>query len=153
MDKDLQRLLVKIIKQPSGCWEFQGAPINRDGHKYFYCRGKHASAHRSSYILHKGDLEDGLVVRHTCDNPGCVNPDHLIPGTHADNMHDEATRGGPSKRNKHGVRGLSQQTATGYWHGNIRKNGKIYQLVRKDKQEVIQWLETTRATLYPKEKQ
>lgn len=51
--------------------------------------------HRVAYVNANGlTLEDieGLVVRHTCDNPRCINPAHLVLGTHADNMRDKAER-------------------------------------------------------------
>ena len=44
--------------------------------------------HRYSYYLAKGDIPKGLVIRHTCDNPNCINPDHLILGTQTDNVED-----------------------------------------------------------------
>src|SRR5690606_2215605 len=45
-------------------------------------------AHIASYLLFKGDIPTGKVVRHVCDNRGCVNPEHLILGTQKDNIHD-----------------------------------------------------------------
>lgn len=58
-----------------------------------YNRGSRIKAHRASYIVHKGPIPDGMVVRHACDNPPCVNPDHLDVGTDLDNMADMVRRG------------------------------------------------------------
>lgn len=53
--------------------------------------------HRVAYKLAKGEIPDGLVVRHSCDNPPCVNPDHLLVGTFADNSGDMVDRGRSTK--------------------------------------------------------
>lgn len=74
------------------CWPWLGGHIP-SGYGAFSVNGKSRGAHRVSYIVHgKGDPA-GKVVRHTCDNPNCVNPAHLILGTQADNMRDRLTRG------------------------------------------------------------
>lgn len=54
-------------------------------------------AHRMSYELYKGPIPDNLMVRHICDNPGCVNPFHLEVGTHLENMADMVNRNRTNK--------------------------------------------------------
>jgi hypothetical protein len=85
----LNRLLNKIkINQTTDCWEFQGGKNNigygmiRDG------KGMR-TAHRVSYEEHNNiHIPANLVVMHSCDNPCCVNPQHLSLGTRTDNMKD-----------------------------------------------------------------
>lgn len=50
-------------------------------------------AHRAAYALVHGPIPAGAVIRHTCDNPGCCNPAHLLVGSHADNVQDKIMRG------------------------------------------------------------
>ena len=50
-------------------------------------------AHRVAYILTNGELPDDVGLRHTCDTPGCVRPDHLLPGDQGDNMRDCRDKG------------------------------------------------------------
>jgi hypothetical protein len=72
-----------------GCWEWQGA---RNEHGYGLHDG-HGRAHRFAFDLVFGSIPPGLVVMHTCDNPPCVNPDHLVLGTKADNTRDMRRKG------------------------------------------------------------
>lgn len=63
------------------------------GYGSFRVNGENAPAHRLSYQLTKGPIPDGLVVRHTCDRPACIEPRHLLIGTTLDNMRDKYERG------------------------------------------------------------
>ena len=61
---------------------------------FFGVKGKNVLTHRFAYEATHGEgSAKGKVVRHTCDNPPCCNPKHLILGTHKDNMHDKIKRG------------------------------------------------------------
>lgn len=77
------------------CIEATGS-LNAHGYGHVRHEGKVVRAHRLAYAQANGlSLDDiaGRIVRHTCDNPACINPAHLVLGTHTDNMRDMAERG------------------------------------------------------------
>lgn len=82
---------------PDDCWLWQAGTHN--GYGAFYFRGQNKPAHCVAYILTFGKIPKDKLLRHTCDNRLCVNPNHLIPGTHWDNMHDMAEH----RRRKRGL--------------------------------------------------
>lgn len=78
---------------PDQCWLWTGAK-NNHGYGVVRARGKPRLAHREAYeAVHGADSADGLVVRHRCDVPQCVNPAHMELGTQADNNRDKTERG------------------------------------------------------------
>lgn len=70
-----------------GCWEWAGSR-NRDGYGWFCFNGKTQGTHRLAWQLTHGSIPKGMSVLHKCDNPPCVNPDHLFIGTQGDNIRD-----------------------------------------------------------------
>ena len=88
----------KYTPEPnSGCWLWTAA-IRTDGYGIMNVHGKCTAAHRVSYRLHnglipKGEGPHGTCVLHHCDNPICVNPDHLFLGRNKDNVDDRERKG------------------------------------------------------------
>lgn len=89
-----ERWEANVERVKSGCWEWTGGK-NRGGYGQLRVDGgrNKTPAHRFSYELHVGPIPEGMKVCHSCDNPGCVNPDHLWVGTQADNVHDMMAKG------------------------------------------------------------
>lgn len=86
-----ERLALHYKKDSSGCWLWVGA-LRSYRYPSFMHNGKPIAAHRLMYLLYRGRIPRGHEIRHTCDMPHCVNPSHLITGTHAQNMKDASSR-------------------------------------------------------------
>lgn len=71
----------------SNCWEWT-ASKSRDGYGSIGYKNKHLKAHRVSFEIFNQKIPEGMQVLHVCDNPSCVNPDHLFLGTQQDNIKD-----------------------------------------------------------------
>lgn len=96
-NKYKNRLLSNCYSADNGCIVWLG-PIKGIGYGYLTIGSridgsrKTITAHRLSYLIHKGET-NGLCVLHKCDNPGCVNPEHLFLGTRIDNNKDRELKG------------------------------------------------------------
>ena len=91
-----------------GCIEATGY-ADKDGYRFKRVDGKLERAHRYAYEQHNGSIPAGVVVMHTCDNPACINPEHLVAGTHQDNMTDKVSKS-RQKRGENDSRGKLTET-------------------------------------------
>lgn len=104
------------VRSPDECWPWTGY-CNRLGYGQVGWAGApfdkptNMGAHRLLFYATHGYFPP--EVRHTCDNPPCCNPDHLVPGTHAENMRDMKERG----RSRSGPQPTNHGTFTGYVRG------------------------------------
>ena len=85
-----ERFYSKFKVATSGCWEWM--TVSANGYGRFSLFGKGDWAHRASWFIHNGELPAGFIC-HRCDNPKCVNPEHLFEGTARDNTHDALRKG------------------------------------------------------------
>lgn len=98
----LDALLSRAEPEPNtGCWLWTGAPSPR-GYGNVDHRGRRWRAHRLSYTLAFGPIAAGMLVRHRCDQPACVNPEHLVAGTQLENMDDARARNRLATGERHG---------------------------------------------------
>lgn len=108
--KDIERFKSKMGKLlVSGCIEWQASCNPKTGYGMAWVDNQPISAHRASYIIFKGEPIYGQIVRHTCDNRKCVNPDHLILGTYKQNNDDRWLRGKNNKGSNHGRSILTEE--------------------------------------------
>jgi hypothetical protein len=102
----LERFMLKIKIEENGCWLWQGSTyyskggsdetyLNKKYGKYgsfkwisTFKNAKNIGAHRCSYMLFKGEIPEGMLVRHSCNDSLCVNPEHLELGNHKQNKQD-----------------------------------------------------------------
>lgn len=87
---------VDILENRAACWLWTGAMFTGGYGKFAWGekRGSNRGAHRVAWLLSRNrDIPEGKDVLHRCDNPPCVNSDHLFLGTHSDNMRDMHAKG------------------------------------------------------------
>lgn len=95
----LERFKEKYRKnKTNGCWVWFGAKPSDGGYGRFGMGDGHTvDSHRAAWVLFVGQIPNGLLVLHKCDNTLCVNPDHLFLGTQCDNMGDAVRKGRVSR--------------------------------------------------------
>lgn len=102
------------VNKTETCWLWTGY-IEKRGYGRFGYNYKTIEAHRMSWIIANGEIPEGMIICHECDNPSCVNPDHLFLGTHKDNtwdMVDKGRHGGSMRGKKHKPESLVKMSKT-----------------------------------------
>jgi hypothetical protein len=114
---NLDRFWSKVDRRgPDECWPWTGA-LNSKGYGCISFNDKRWLAHRISYGLHNDEKPGWLIIRHSCDNPKCCNPGHLVSGTHQDNSDDAISRG---------------RTLTGERNGRVKLTKEIVAYIREN---------------------
>jgi HNH endonuclease len=90
-----ERFWAKVARGgPDDCWIWRGSKTSAGyGNLASLAGAQPFYAHRLSYEFHSGPIPRGMFVLHRCDNPACVNPNHLFLGTQTDNMRDMSAKG------------------------------------------------------------
>jgi hypothetical protein len=97
-------------KNKNDCWICTSHKPDKCGYPKIQCNGRQSTISRWIYGQIHGSICANLVVRHKCDNPSCINPEHLEPGTVQDNVNDRVIRGreGDRKGSKNGRAKLNE---------------------------------------------
>ncbi len=117
MNLQPEKFWAKVDKS-GDCWLWTGKK-DKDGYGIAQRDGKEIKAHRLSWLITHGQLNPQLCVRHNCDNPPCVRPDHLIEGTKQANSKDM------SDRNRSGPQKYPERYPRGNTHPNSRLTDSV----------------------------
>lgn len=110
------------VRKTKSCWEWRGQR-HANGYGRFKFNGIEIRAH---WFLLENDPEEGIDACHVCDNPCCVNPNHIFLGTREDNMQDAASK----LRTCHGEKNPCSVLTSQQIH-YIRKQKRYWGLGRK----------------------
>jgi len=122
------------------CWEWTACKYANLLYGAILAEGKKKLAHRVSWELNNGEIPEGLCVLHKCDNPICVNPNHLFLGTHLDNSRDRDAKGRHVACDQRGEKGPRSKLTNKEAHEIkiLTKHGALTQWIIGDMYNVVQ---------------
>ena len=120
-----------LIDDPDGCWVWTGAH-DSSGYGNAYVDGRMRGSHRVSYEHHVGPIPDGLVLDHLCRNRSCVNPDHLEPVTHRENILRGEGVAAQKARATHCPKGHPYGDDPKRQHGGYRRCAECYRVYQRE---------------------
>jgi len=117
------------------CWMWKSTLVdNGNGQMYpqFWNEGKTVYAHRYAWsIVNEKKISRSQFVCHKCDNPSCVNPDHLFLGSHRDNMKDMINKNRQAKGDRHGAKVKPESIMRGERNPRAKLTNEIVEEIRR----------------------
>ena len=134
---------VQIPSDKTQCWNWTACKEQRFGHGIIRINHKNIKTHRFSWELHYGKIPDNLCVLHHCDNPPCVNPNHLFLGTLLDNNKDRDRKNRQARGLRSGAYTHPERRAVGlrngkYTHPEKTPRGERNGMSKLTKEQVIE---------------
>jgi hypothetical protein len=119
-----------IIDSNTGCWNWMSSK-KPSGYGTFSIGYRTFHAHRMSFELYKGPIPSMFCVCHKCDNPSCVNPEHLFLGTHRQNSQDMVDKKRQARGERSGTVKLTEEQVIEIKSTYKRRHGQLTELARK----------------------
>jgi len=128
--RDIKYIICNNIDIVNECWIYRGYK-DKNGYPNLKYKGKTFRLSRLCYLIYNGRFDKSKIICHTCDNPSCVNPEHLWIGTYKDNALDRSRKGRTVLRkpdfygcvvtgctNKHSARRMCKKHYTTWYREN-----------------------------------